>query len=79
MTNDSTRAKYLEWHNIAEKTGRKKSTPTDLPYDDGFAFIIEDGFYGEIIVGLRNQKLAGIVNYNEKHRELLTDWLNSLQ
>ncbi len=79
LTNDSSGAKYMEWNDIAEKTGRKKPAPTDLPFDEGHAFIIEDGYYGEIIVGLRNQKLVGIVNYNKKHGEWLTDWLNSLQ
>jgi hypothetical protein len=79
LTYDSTGTKYMEWNNIAEKTGRGKPAPKGLPYDEGYTFIIEDSFYGEIIVGLRNQKLAGIVNYNEKHRELLANWLNSLQ
>ena len=79
LTYDSSGAKYMGWNDIAEKTGRKKPAPTDLPFDEGHTFIVEDGYYGEIIVGLRNQKLVGIVNYNKKRRELLTDWLNSLQ
>jgi hypothetical protein len=78
LADDKSGAKYMEWKNIAKKTGREKEAPTELPYDEGYTFIINDGYYGEIIVGLRNQKLAGIVNYSKKQREMLTNWLDSL-
>jgi hypothetical protein len=75
---DSSGAKYMAWNEIAKKTGREKPAPSDLPYDEAYVFIINDAYYGEIIVGLRNQKLVGIVNYSKKQRELLTQWLDSL-
>jgi len=78
ISTDSAGAKHMEWNNIAEKTGRQEISPEGLPYDEGYTLIINDGYYGKIIIGLRNQKLAGIVNYSDKQIELLTNWLNSL-
>jgi len=77
LTDDSNGAKYLEWLEIAGKTGRKESTPSDLPFDEKYVFIINDNYYGKIIAGLKDGKLLGIVNYGEKQRELLMNWLNS--
>lgn len=76
---DEAGAKYAQW---SEQTAGDRTTSMSaegLPYDEGNAFIIVDGYYGHIAAGLKAGKLAGIIGYAPKHAEFLAGWLETLQ
>ncbi|HHI03223.1 MAG TPA: hypothetical protein ENL22_06855 [candidate division Zixibacteria bacterium] len=76
---DESGGKFLLWSNYAEQIKRKKPRPGSIPYDDTLCLVIEDNFYGNIIAGLKNGKLTGMINYSDKRSEYLTNWLNSIK
>ncbi len=74
-TYDSSGAKFIDWK---QQSVQKQQEPEDLPYDDGMTILITDNYYGNIVAGLKNGILTGIVGYRESHKQFLTDWLTSL-
>ncbi len=78
LTDDMSGEKFAQWSE--ETTGDRTSTMSaaGLPYDEGSAFIIVDGYYGHIVAGLKNGTLAGVIGYGPKQGEFLAGWLNSL-
>ncbi len=79
MSTDVSGGKFLSWLNYAEQIRKKKDRPQETAYDDTLCLIIEDNFYGDIIVGLKNGKLAGMINYSEGRMDYLTNWVNSIK
>jgi len=78
LTGDEMGEKYAKWLEIADKTGRKNTAPDGLTFDENYSFIYEDPFHGKIILGLKNKKLVGLVNYSGKLTEYLYQWLETL-
>lgn len=78
ITADEMGDKFAQWSELADRIGRKEAPPKGLSFDQEFAFIYEDPFYGQVIVGLKNQKLVGIVNFSAKMTDYLTLWLESM-
>lgn len=78
ITRDEMADKYAQWLEMAEKTGRKSAPPQGLLFDSEYSFIYDDPFHDQIIVGLKNQKLAGIVHFSGKLNEYLNLWLETL-
>jgi len=79
ITDDKNGEKYLQWDELAKKSGKKESIDGDFSYDLNMAFIYEDNFYGKIIIGLRAGKLAGMVNYSAGREEMLSLWLTTIE
>jgi len=77
MSEDESGGKYLQWSTYADQTDGKRERPEGIPFDDTLSFIFEDNYYGEIIVGLKNGKLLGQVNYKDACLEYLTAWINT--
>jgi hypothetical protein len=78
LADDDSGGKFTRW---SEQTGQNRTAaiPTaDLPYDGGNAFIIADGYYGHIVAGLKNGKLAGIIGYKSEQAGFLTEWLHAI-
>jgi len=74
-TFDSSGAKFIDWK---EQTAQKLQVAEDLPYDEGMVIKIADNYYGNIVAGLKDGTLTGIVGYRDSQREFLTAWLISL-
>ena len=74
---DSSGGKYYSWYTVVEEL-HGAPTATNFPFDHGYSFKSSDGLYGNIIVGLKSGKLCGMLGYSDKHKGLLTDWLNTL-
>jgi len=79
MTDDLSGGKFLQWSNYANKINKDKGRPKVIPYDDTLCLIIEDNYYGDIIIGLKSGQLSGMINYSEGRMEYLTNWLNSIK
>jgi hypothetical protein len=48
---------------------------TPFPSDD---YLAAETFYGIILGGVKNNRLVGMINYSDRHKQFFTDWLNSL-
>lgn len=78
LSDDMPNAKLLEWSKHAAENGTIELVTNDLPFDEDKAFITYDSYYGKIIAGLRKGNLVGMVDYNERNRGYLVEWLESL-
>jgi hypothetical protein len=79
LTNDATGEKYAQWSELAVKRKTTALTLRSFPYDESKVFMAEDSYYGQIIAGIKGEKLCGIVGYDERRKDLLISWLNSMQ
>ncbi|MCP4706459.1 MAG: hypothetical protein GY865_17820, partial [candidate division Zixibacteria bacterium] len=52
VSSDVSGGKFLSWSNYSEKINKKKDRPENIPFDDTLCLVIEDNYYGDIIVGL---------------------------
>jgi len=78
ITEDNAGEKFAKWFELGSVDGSTEPGPADIPYDDGRDIVVDNSYYGRIIVGLNNGKLAGIINYDDRRKEFLTEWLLSL-
>lgn len=78
MSLDESGGKFLQWSNYANQIKKNKDRPEEIPFDDTLCLIIEDNYYGDIIIGLKSGQLAGMINYSEGRLEYLTNWINSI-
>jgi hypothetical protein len=78
LTSDSSGAKFIDWKEQVADDLAADEALRELPYDDGIAVMISHSYYGNIVAGLKNGKLMGMVGYQDKHREYLARWLESL-
>ena len=75
---DDAVAMVDQWRQRAEADSSLRLLPESMPYDNGRSFLIEHPRYGKIIIGTKNDVLAVVIGYNERHRDFLIKWLNSL-
>jgi len=78
LAHDSAGAMFLEWREYADKIKSKSDAPQDIPFDREFSFKVSDSFYGNIVAGLKKEKLLGMANYSQKHKEFLIDWVKAI-
>jgi hypothetical protein len=78
MACDSAGPMVLQWSKLAEEDSTYQPLPEGIPYDDGKGFRISHPRYGPIIIGVKNNIMAAILGYEERHRQFLTEWINSL-
>jgi len=75
---DNAGDKFVRWFEVGAADGSAQPGPAEIPYDDGRDFVVDNSYYGRIMVGLKNGKLAGMVNYDDSRKEFLSEWLLSL-
>lgn len=78
IANDITGEKYAQWLNMAQKMNSSRSIANNPGYDSTYSFEFDDHFYGEIIIGLKNGKLAGAVSYKADFDEFMAKWIGTL-
>ncbi len=71
--------KLLEWSRAADETGKLIDPPTELAYDDGKAIGVDDSFYGTIVVGLKANRMVGVIGYTEAQTDFINSWLDTLE
>jgi hypothetical protein len=76
---DEAGEKYLKWLQAASGDESKNGLLNELSYDSGKAFGISSDYSGDILVGLKGGKLAGIINLTAGNREFFRNWLNTIQ
>jgi hypothetical protein len=78
LTRDENGDKFNRWTEVAEPDGAGAVLPSGITYEEGMAAILEERYYGRIIAGVVNGRLAGIVGYTPAHEQALREWLESL-
>lgn len=78
LSEDVSGGKFSQWSEQTSGARTSTMSPDGLPFDQGNAFIIVDGYYGNIVAGLKNGKLAGIIGYKSEQAGFLTEWLHAL-
>ena len=75
VAHDLSGQMYAQW---SEVPGPHALAASDLPFDEDYYFVTPNSYYGNILAGLKNGKLVGMVNFSDQHRQFVTDWLLSL-
>lgn len=78
LSDDLSGGKFLNWSTFADQIDKKKKSPPEIPYDDTLSFVLEDNYYGDIIIGLKNGKLLGMVNFKNDDKDYLSEWMSKL-
>lgn len=71
--------KLLDWSRRAEEAGKLVDAPAGVAFAAGKAIGVNDGYYGQILAGMRGRRLVGIVGFSIVHQEFLNEWLESLE
>ena len=77
MTDDANGEKFLQFKEMAVIDEGVLKALEDLPFDEGQAVIIATSYYGEVLAGLINGKLYGVVNYSDTYKDMVKNWLAS--
>jgi hypothetical protein len=72
---DETGAKYLEWAAVADKSNKKEPAPEGMTFDSDYGFVFDDSFYGPILVGLKGDKMFGMVGFDDDRADFFRQWL----
>jgi hypothetical protein len=75
---DSAGPMVLQWSQQAEEQGILQPLPEDIPYDDGKGFIVTSQYYGNILVGVKNDCMAVMFGYDDRFKQYFCDWLATL-
>lgn len=78
LTDDPAGEKLRQWANQVKLSEAGMKFLKDLPYLPGQSFLAEDNYYGKLVVGSVDGKLAGILNFKENQKTFLSGWLKSL-
>jgi len=78
LTDDMTGDKFLRWSEKEERDEASGKIAGDFPFDDSHAMLASNSYYGNILVGLKEGRLIGVVNYSDRHRQFVISWLESL-
>jgi hypothetical protein len=78
LTPDESGQKYIRFTDYADRIGGKNKADRSITFDDDYGFTFKDDIYGTIIMGLCHGRLVGMINYSDKYKDFLNDWLNSL-
>ncbi|MBN2226850.1 MAG: hypothetical protein JW763_05755 [candidate division Zixibacteria bacterium] len=78
VSRDETGAKYIEWANLADSLKRRHDLSSEMPFDEDYGFMTGDSFYGPIMVGLKNNRLMGLIGTTENAPTFLKIWLESM-
>jgi len=78
LVDDPDGAILARWFGYVSQEERSPVSLVDMPFDESYSLRITDDYYGDIIAGLKNGKLAGVINFSDQHFEFISQWLGSL-
>ncbi len=80
LTMDTAGAKFVELSDWGNDFGEVSKAPEQFDYPEQFSLSFEHPQYGQIVAGMANRKLAGVIGYNRATGiELGTRWIKGLQ
>jgi len=75
VADDPSGNMFAQW---SEAPGPDHLDASGLPFDDNYYFVAPNSYYGNILVGLKNGRLVGMINYADQDQQFMSDWLLSL-
>jgi hypothetical protein len=78
LIKDSLGAAFAEWTMAASDAEKAAGQSTGLSYDENYCLLVANNYYGNVLAGLKNGRLAGAVNYTDRRHDFVAGWLNSL-
>lgn len=77
LSDDPSGEAFAQW---MQQVGDGWSSPeaNNPGYDEKYYLLTPNSYYGDILAGLKNGKLVGVVNFSEQHQEFVADWLTSI-
>jgi hypothetical protein len=79
VLNDPDGAAFAEWFTQVPEKERSPASLADLPFDEHYSLLISNPYYGDILTGLKNGKLVGMIQFSDRHFKFVSDWLMSLR
>lgn len=70
--------KFNDWSNEVEMSPDDINLISGSGFDNDRGIMIRDTYYGDIIVGRKNNLLIGIINFKQNQFEYLNNWLKYL-
>jgi len=79
MTRDVSGVKYINFRVQAGSAHELQDVPASIVFDDNYGFMYKHPEYGTVIAGLKNNRLMGILGFDDDRQvNLFTAWLASL-
>jgi hypothetical protein len=78
LSQDQDGAQFASYFSQTPEKERSAFGCDAFPFDENYCVVSNVGYYGEVLSGLINGKLAGTVNYSDQQKEFVIAWLNSL-
>ena len=75
VADDRSGTMYAQW---SEVSGPHALVAVGLPFDEEYYFVVHNSYYGNILAGLKNGKLVGMINFSDQHQGFVADWLMSI-
>jgi hypothetical protein len=75
---DNADSALLQWRTLADEKKWYQPLPDSIPYDSGQGFIAAHERLGNIMIGVKNDILAGMIGYNERCKPFLIGWFSAL-
>ncbi|MEE9443784.1 MAG: DUF6599 family protein [candidate division Zixibacteria bacterium] len=70
--------KFAKWRGAIEASGTEFSVDDTINIPPDRSFVFEDGFYGNIVVGIMGDYLVGAIDYKPEQTEFINSWLTAL-
>lgn len=77
MTENEAINKFSKWKEAISESGKSLESIQGLPFGENEALIVET-FYGQVLAGLKGERLIGMANYSGKHQQFFSDWVRTL-
>jgi len=78
LIDDPDGAVMAEWFGFVSDEEKSPVSLADMPFDENYSLLISNAYYGDVLAGLKNGKLAGVINFSDQHFEFVSQWLGSL-
>lgn len=78
LIDDAVGTSLAQWFEQVSEEERSPVSLVDLPFHESYYLLIANNYYGNILAGLKNGKLVGMINFSDPHQQFMSDWLSSL-
>ncbi|MBN1211783.1 MAG: hypothetical protein JXA92_04335 [candidate division Zixibacteria bacterium] len=76
LTRDYSGVKYINFRAAAGSETELRPYPEEILFDEDYGFMYDHPEYGTVIVGLKNNRLVGIMGFDDDARvSLFADWV----
>jgi hypothetical protein len=78
LATDSAGPRVLAWSKVAEQDSALSPCPESISFDDGKGFVHHHPRYGDILVGMKKDKMVIMMGYADSLAVFVDEWLREL-